>query len=65
MQKLIQFWNIAYPEYFKFFLSEGLLHYDNIKVMELAQTKPILYSLQITHTPKMNLSRVMSYFCSL
>ena len=46
------------------FLCAVLHHYDYIKVMELAQANLILYSLKITHTPKLGLSRVMSYFCS-
>ena len=61
---LIQFWSIVSPEYFKF-LCAVFLHYDYIEVIEFALAKLILYSLKLTHTPKLSLSRVMSYFCSL
>ena len=47
------------------FLSANCLHYDYNEALEVTQTKLILYSLKNTHTPKLNLSRIMSYTCSL
>ena len=62
-KNLIQIWNIASPEYFRF-LGAVLLRYDYIEVREFAQAKLIMYSLKITHNPKLSLSRILLYFCS-
>ena len=45
-----------------FLCIQVFLPYDYNEVVEFAQAKFILYSLKITHIPKLSLSRIKSYF---